>query len=415
MNCYRVFLKKEIKEILNSRRLVVSLLFGILCCLVMNFIATMPGSTPLFSFDIMRGILCVNYLVIAMCTDIVYITMVEEVSFGTLDIILLSKCKKSRILLLKCLLPILVSLILFVMNILLNNVCTLWFPQLIFLSADGWYFLFAVVTSIGCNMAEFCRCCNVKSTIPSNNNFLAFAVGGSYALLYYGIEEFGNSMFVIAILLTSLIYVHTYNILEKNKSKTINTNDFFVFNIVDGYYVKTIFSRELKRFLQSKKDIARILYYFVVMIVIYISMPEDIYKNMVICALTYVIAIIFSGNIYLESIKAEVYENMNDILALARISRRKNYKYMMISSLLSGWVIGCLCYIVLFCLHCMSVIKLLNVKFYILYCLILSISEVFAYIISLNYFHSIKASKMVKRYLYIATIPIYCCMCYLII
>ena len=64
MNGVRIFLKKEIKEIKYSKRLVISLLYGALFCVLMNTVANMPGSTPMFNFEISRGLISINLLII---------------------------------------------------------------------------------------------------------------------------------------------------------------------------------------------------------------------------------------------------------------------------------------------------------------------------------------------------------------
>ena len=74
----------------------------------MNIISVMPGTHTLFSLDLERVLLCVNYFVIFLCTDIIYVTMVEEVTSGTFDMIKMSQCSKSKMILLKCMFPVII-------------------------------------------------------------------------------------------------------------------------------------------------------------------------------------------------------------------------------------------------------------------------------------------------------------------
>lgn len=419
MACARIFIKKEIREIMNSKRLLLSLILGCFSCLIMNIISVMPGTHTLFSLDLDRVLLCVNYFVIFLCTDIIYVTMVEEVTSGTFDMIKMSQCSKSKIILLKCMFPIIISFAFFVINIVINNVCAMIVPNLLTLNVwDYTYWLLAVLSAIGCNLVEFSRCISSKKNVPPDNNYVTFFWGALYAVLFYISKYFLLLTITIAICVTFFIYGYTLLQMKKihitgSKRHIFGTGN--IIKIKDGNYVKTIISRELKRFFSLKKDVFKIVYYIVSMSIIYVAMPQGLYRDVILCALIYVFSLIFSDDIFLESIKDEVYENMNEILMLARIDRKTNYRMSMIVSLVLGLLAGCVFFGINGILYAIGLIGSFQFGYCILYWGTLIISLVLGNIFAYKYFISINDVKLVKKYLYSATIVIYVLMCVMVL
>lgn len=419
MVCARIFIKKEIREIMNSKRLLLSLFFGCFSCVIMNVISIMPGSHTLFSIDLERFLLCINYFVIYLCSDIIYVTMVEEVSSGTFDMILMSKCSKMKIVLLKCMLPVVISFVFFVINIFTNNVCALIIPQLMMLNVcDIIYWFFAVLANIGCNLVEFTRCISSKKNVPPDNIYITFFCVTFYAILFYISKSFIILTLIIAIGATLLIASYTLLQMKKihitgSKRHIFGTGN--IIKIKDGNYVKAIISRELKRFFSLKKDVFKIVYYIVSMSIIYVAMPQGLYRDVILCALIYIFSLIFSDDIFLESIKDEVYENMNEILMLAKIDRKTNYRMSMIVSLVLGLLAGCVFFGINGILYAIGLIGSFQFGYCILYWGTLIISLVLGNIFAYKYFISIKDVKLVKKYLYSATIVIYVLMCVMVL
>lgn len=408
MNCVSIFLKKEIKEIMCSKRLVISLLFGAIFCVFMNVVANMPGATPMFKFEIGRGLISVNLLIMALCTDVVYITMVEEVVYGTFDLICLSKCNVCKTILLKCCIPIVFSIILFLIGIVLNNFCAFFSPKLLSLSInDGWIFVFAILTAVGCNIAEFSRCCGTKTSIPPSNNVFPFFIGGIYALLYYWMKIFGYMMLVVAVLISILIYVNAFNKLKKNNQQVKKTRNLVKRTISDGSYLKSIASKEVKRIIGFKLDIFRIIYYHIMLILSFVFTLDKEYKYIIIYIFIYICTIGFSADIYFNSVKLEIYEKMDDILFLAGIEKRKNYKIMMLVTLLFGLIIGCITLSMICLLWLLGLIKFINISYWCVYFLMLILNMFISYVLSYKFFLSIKVSKIIKRCLYIIIACLY--------
>ena len=188
-----------------------------------------------------------------------------------------------------------------------------------------------------------------------------------------------------------------------------------IIKIKDGNYVKTIISRELKGFFTLKKDVFKIVYYIVSMSIIYVAMPQGLYRDVILCALIYIFSLIFSDDIFLESIKDEVYENMNEILMLARIDRKTNYRMSMIVSLVLGLLAGCVFFGINGILYAIGLIGSFQFGYCILYWGTLIISLVLGNIFAYKYFISINDVKLVKKYLYSATIVIYVLMCVMVL
>lgn len=407
MNCFKIFIKKEIREILCSKRLLMSISFGVFFCTFMNVIANIPGSTPMFNMDIYKALLCINLLTLSLGTDIVYVLMVEEVSYGTFDMIRLSRCSDRTIVILKCVLPVVVSLTIFTLSITINNIFALFSGRLIKLSiVDIWYWLWAVLAAIGCNLLELYRCLSSKTTVPANNNVIAFIGGAFYAVTFYFRERFELIMLMLVAVSTYCLFLFTKNVLKRSR-KSRKKSKLYLFKIADGNQVRTMISREIIKALEMKAAIFKLVNYLLVLSVMLICIPQSVFKNIIGALCLYLVALVFSGDIYLESIKLEIYENVQDILSLSKISREKNYLYILVSTTLMGIIYGGILFSILFAISHYLGIKFMLFKCLLLYFSVLFISGICAFGVSCKLYKSLKDSKMVKRYVYILNAVLY--------
>lgn len=417
MESIKIFLKKEAIEILQSKRLIIALLIACIYCPILNVIGTLPGSEPLFAMDMNKGMLSINLLVAALCSDIIYVTMIEEVCYGTFDIMYLSKCSANKIILLKCFLPTVLSSVIICISVLLNNIIGIIMPQMIiFDMQDLLYWIMVFLTSAGCSFFEFFRCINGKKETPTKNDYLPFIICGIYGILYYNAYNIGYGFVCFfAICITSLMYILALWRLKRRSYGRRNATRKGLLRICDGSYIKAIISREAKKLLSRKMVVFRIIYLLIVYIILMCTLPSGMIKEIALLAIMYALSITFAVDMYFESVKLEISEKMDEILLLVGINRVKNYIIILavvgVLAMLTGVVGWGLC----------SNVQIMNrmvfdgYRFVLYYVIAFIVCGGVSYVFSLKALNSLKDIRIVRRDIYIVSLIVYTFFCFSIL
>lgn len=408
-----IFLRKEFIEIKQSKRLLLSLFFGLIYCVAMNVVATAPGSMPLFSLNLERCLLSANFLVAGLCTDIVFVTMIEEVRYGTFDIMCLGCYKREKIILLKCLSPALISVIVLGAGLLINNIAATMIPQLLYLNGkEIKYWLWALLTSVGCSLFEFLRCINSKTESPTSNNYAVLILSVVYAVLYYKVEDISYWVaFIVAILFATLLY---FLIVWKLKYKATARQKIkrkFSVGIKDGNYITSIFSRELKKLLDFKLVLIKMASMLIFSTIFICCFSSKLEKEILIVIVIYSLAMIFSGDVFFNSARKEICEKMEDILLLAGVNKKQNLQISWLFTMLLGMITGLLYFLLYkFCmLQCGEIFC--GVRYFVGYIITLLMSGIVTYIFVLKFLKTLKDERLVRRYIYVVTFVIYFLLC----
>lgn len=409
MGNIRIFVKKEIKEILKSKRLMMVVLFALVYGLLLNIVSTMPGSTPLIAMDIERALMSVNLFVCGLCADIIYITMIEEVYYGTFDMLCLGTLGKRGIVFFKCMVPVSLSIIILVFSCGINNIAALFISKLyVFNICDVGYWIMAFVAAMGCGFFEFFRCIGSKKDKPGENNYAVLLLCTIYVILYYHARTIGCVMIcIIAILITFAMYVLAMWKMENKASvRRDNTRRWHV-KIKDGNYIFAIISRELNKICKNKIALLKLIYLLVMALWFICGIGGEITKDIMMLIVIYSFALTFSGNIYYNSIKLEVYEDMSEILFIAGMDKKKNYRISLLVSLILGLICGVI--LILTCNLCGFLCheEFGAIIYLIYYLFILFISFYVAYVCVIKKLESPRDEQIVKKYINVISLVIY--------
>ena len=134
-----------------------------------------------------------------------------------------------------------------------------------------------------------------------------------------------------------------------------------------------------------------------------IILPENVYKNIFIYIILYMLALVISVNIFLESVRMEIYEKMDEILTLAKIDKKKNYKLIMLFCVCLGMLICIIYSVLLWILYMIKIVKSVHWNYYITYIFILLFSGICSYVFACKYFNSLKGLKQIKKSIYLIT------------
>lgn len=416
MGNIRIFVKKEIKEILKSKRLMMVVLFALVYGLLLNIVSTMPGSTPLISMDIKRALMSVNLFVCGLCADIIYITMIEEVYYGTFDMLCLGTLGKRGIVFLKCMVPVSLSIIILVFSCGINNIAALFISKLyVFNICDVGYWIMAFVAAMGCGFFEFFRCIGSKKDKPVENNYAVLLLCTIYVILYYHARTIGCVMIcIIAILITFTMYALAIWRMENKTSVTKDDTRLWQIKIKDGNYILSIISRELNKIWKNKIALIKLIYLLAMALLFICGIGGDIGKEIMMLIVIYSFALTFSGNIYYNSIKLEVYETMSEILLLAGVDKKKNYRISILVSLMIGLICGGILVLVCNLGGFLCHQEFGAIRYFVYYLFILFISFYVAYACVIKKLESPRDEQIVRRYINVISLVIYIVFCIIV-
>lgn len=252
----------------------------------------------------------------------------------------------------------------------------------------------------------------ITSLKTATNNYAVLIISAVYAFLYYVANSVGYGiMFSSAVGITGIFYFLAWWKLEHRAVASHKMKRKIVFSIQDGNYRRAILSREFKKMAALKVIMLKLLSMLIFSVIFICKAPEGIVKELMLLMVIYFLAMTFSGNIYFNSAKTELYEKMEDILLLSGISRKKNLRLALGFVLVCGNIMG-VCYFAI----CKSFALLRGVSFsaflyFMYYFIALVIGGMIAYIFTFKYLKSLKDERLMRRYIYGVTFLIYMMFC----
>lgn len=401
-----VFIKKEIREIFYSRRIFIYLFFACFYCLILNVLATMPFSNPLFSMDISRALKSLNFICVVLSSDLIFISMIEEMQFKTIDMMYVSGLSKHKIILLKTFVSMFISFFVIYIGLLVNNLGTNFVDGLYRLNIlDFSYLAISLLCVLGVPFFCFARCLT-KTDESSNTDYLSFGFNALYALLYYQIKNLGFlKCIIISAGLTLFAFIYAFNSVGKARNNSKKKIRRFI--ILDGSKNKALYSRELAKLLDDKLGLFRLIIFLLCSIIIVFIPYSEMIRNIVLLVVYFELLIHIVLRVFLESVFTEKKENMNEILYLAGIDENTNYRYAAIF----GGCISCIVAVIL--LFENIVIHLIGktIAGWWLYVLCFLFGTILSIILSRIYckksYSELKDTKIIKRNIVILSAIVY--------
>ena len=322
---YRVMIKKELKSILYSKKILISIAFACLYMLILDIVAVLPFSTPIFNIGIGRMLKGFSLIGAFLCSEIIFYSMIDENRYKTWDIIKLSKISINKIILSKIFVPTTISITVIYISAFINNIGKKFVDELYYVPfLNLKYFFIIFFCSLGVQLFSMGRCAN-REEMFANTDYVSCVFNLLYVIVFWMEELIGVYTVLLSMLLTVIAYLYTlkkFVRMSDEKRKRL-----YYYRIKKEGKIEAFFAREMGRLLANKKGLIKLAGVFVCSPFIFNIPYKNIVKLILFMVLSFQILITIVLDINLESIFSEKKENMEDVLAVAGISKKINYLY----------------------------------------------------------------------------------------
>lgn len=396
MNIY-FFLKKEFLEIRQYKKVIFFVLFSSVYPILLNIIA----SNPLMPLE---KALHLSIIIIATLSgEITYILMVDEIKTGTLDILLLSKYKKTEIVYTKIILPSLIAVTASILGLLLNNISSLYSDKVLYIQGIRLIDFFLIIsTSVFCSLVTIIALMykrNANSKIVTLIILLDFVLFSALYILSFIVRV--HWVVIITVLITLLVYILAVNSFKltqevpfKNKRKRIHFVD------RDNTLLKCLIKREIIKL--QDQNVLFIKYLFMVISFIIVNsrpIESSLMKQLIPLVEIYTLSTIFTLDIYFVTAKYEKYAKVDELLQVAGVSKRINYLLPLALAFVLGFI-GGIIFVIL------NNVLINNQKFMfgfehlITYIFTLISSELICYLFVIKHLKSIREERVIRIFIY---------------
>lgn len=315
------FIRKEFKEIFACKKLLVYLLIAVFYQTILNMIA----NTPIIPLE--KLLFYFTFINASLAIEIVYVTMSEEIKKGTFDIILLSKLSKYKIIILKCFVPVMLTFVVSMFGIIINNLLAQFINKMITITYVNMSNIFFVILAViaGSLFGMFI----IIKRNETNNNFLTLSIAINsicFMFLFY-LSNRTNVMFgiVFACILIIIIWRKLLHSLAKRNNTYFVKHSSISFSSKDITINRCIWKRDIIRLFKRKLVFGKIailsLLLFFVCMQNSVSFVSEIYIALILLFINTVCVL----DIYYDTMKEEKYSNMEEIILMSKISISKNY------------------------------------------------------------------------------------------
>ena len=343
------FIRKEIKELAQCKKVYFLLLFCVLYQLILNVIAT----TPVISLE--KALYLASFITACVSAEFVYMAMIGEVKTGTMELILLSRFKAEKFVFAKIFIPSVMAIVVTFLGIGVNNLGALFIDKAVAITnldlMDNLMIILAVVI---CSLSTLFMMINMKQY---NNTTLTFNVIGVAAvfILFRFLENFIAKQYFVVIAVVIMIGLYIANIYSVNHKRFNYVKSAekrcSVFTGREDCWWKSIFMREYKKVLMQKKLAIKLIVLLIGMITMTsFSIERELFRKIFIFMEMYLMISVMTLDLYFELAKQEIYANTDEILQLAGINKKKNLFVIFEICYFLGTVIGILLFGILYVL-----------------------------------------------------------------
>jgi len=322
MDCL-LFVKKEIAELKHCKKILLLLGVALIYPTFLNLLADKPVVPLGLALKLSA------FLSVCLSAEVVYILMIDEIKKGTFDILLLSKCRIGKALLVKVSIASLLGVLAALGGFLVNNLGTVFIEKIIAIEVITWYDLVQfVMASVICAMSALYLMLRFRkyNNTCLTGNILVVAV--SFIVLYIVSGYINKGLLLIAeVAVAVLLY---YGMLGRLKEETVKKETKCttksVFSVRDNTWLKVILKREWKRILDRKGVAVKlgILFFLFLFSNQKLGEYEELFKEWILALEIFSLQLVFIMDLYFNSVKQEIYEKMEDTLNMVGISKSKN-------------------------------------------------------------------------------------------
>lgn len=341
------FIRKEIKELAQCKKVYFLLLFCISYQLILNVIA----KTPVFPIE--ESLYLASFITACVSAEFVYMAMIGEVKTGTLKIILLSRYKAEKFVFAKIFIPSVVAIAVTFLGIGINNLGALFIDKAVAITSLGIMdYLMIILAVMVCSLSTLLMIINMKNY---SNTTLTYNVVGVAAIfiLFHFLEEYIAKEYFIVIALVIMIGLYIANVYSVNHKRFNHVKPAekrgSVFTGREDCWWKSICRREYKKLLTQKKLGIKLILLLVGMFIINsYPLQNEVVRKLFIFMEMYLLISVLTLDLYFELAKQEIYAKTDEILQLAGIKQNKNLFIILEICYFIGAAIGILFFGILY-------------------------------------------------------------------
>lgn len=399
------FLKKELVELKQCKKIIIYLFVAVLYQTMLNLIANNPV------IPLGQVLYLLSFVTACFSAEIVYAEMVEELRAGTFDIILLSRCRIGKIIVVKNLIASCIASIVCFLGIFINNIVAQFVDKMVFISGlRSIDYLLLVFAAIVCGLTTFISMLQMKEISNKIITFNMVAVLSIFVGLYYISFIIGAIQTMTAVLIMiGLLYYSAVNRLKKRKKKENIHNRRLAFSEKDDTLLKCIAKRECIKLVDRKNVIRKIVLIVIIFILANTNISRSLLADRILpFAELFILQSVFVMDLYFEFVKDEIYAKMDDILYLAGINRRKNTGIPLIFVIILGCISG-----LLFAgmnnmiMQCIDRGLLFGIRHFIIYLVTLVLNAYLCQGFMMRFLKSIKEERIVRIYIYFISLILF--------
>lgn len=399
------FLRKELVELKQCKKIIIYLFVAVLYQTMLNLIANNPV------IPLGQVLYLLSFVTACFSAEIVYAEMVEELRAGTFDIILLSRCRIGKIIVVKNLIASCIASIVCFLGIFINNIVAQFVDKMVFISGlRSIDYLLLVFAAIVCGLTTFISMLQMKEISNKIITFNMVAVLSIFVGLYYISFIIGAIQTMTAVLIMiGLLYYSAVNRLKKRKKRENIHNRRLAFSEKDDILLKCIAKRECIKLVDRKNVIRKSVLIVIIFILANTNISRSLLADRILpFAELFILQSVFVMDMYFEFVKDEIYAKMDDILYLVGISRRKNTGIPLIFVIILGCISGLL-FVGMnnMIMQCIDRGLLFGIRHFIIYLVTLVLNGYLCQEFMMRFLKSIKEERIVRIYIYFISLILF--------
>lgn len=233
-----ILIIKELKLMFDRKKIFIYILLGLLFPTIMEFIFTV--SKPIIPLQQAMQIMLL--FVAMLCSEFLYISLIDELKYNNLDIMLISPIQKSRTFFLKSLFPFLMTLCIIVLSPLIHD----FFANIFITSSISIFnyqnILFLIIAAIFSLFGEW-LCLLINDNYNVQNHTIIMSITYGIVIGLFFIQDYIYSFLFYFMLLTT---IGTYYAIVLYQLKLKDKNE------INHLYIKSCFKNKKMTFLKAE-------------------------------------------------------------------------------------------------------------------------------------------------------------------
>lgn len=393
-----MFIYKEIKEILQCKKIILYIIFSIIYPSILNLIANNP-IVPLENLLKMSLIFTAE-----VSMEIIYVTMSEEIQKGTFDILLLSDMSRLKIVIFKNILPSLSGIAVVFLGIGVNNLLSLMIEKFILIrDIDGLDVILWISVSMIGSLTGFLITIkrNAKHSVITGTLFIIFMFFSALSVLEKILNAYGFIAMCFLLVIAMLNYVLT--VMKQQRFNKMEVESKIHFSDEDDSVEKSLWKRDIMRCFLRKRVFVKICFFLGSILLFLMQKKVQGIEQGLILLLLFVYEMVWVMDVVFDTIKLEKYSNMQEILQIANIGLKQNYNVFVHRMMYMSVIIT----LIFMIIPIVLIQDIIGIRYIVLYSISVIINCNICKYVVIKHLEGIKHERVVRLLIYILSLIVF--------